>query len=304
MEKATFETLLQLLQPHLPTRTVSLEKKVLSHLWFLGNKESFRSVADRFNLSKGTLHATFFEVCEALKLVRPQIIYWPNRNEQARIVEGFLNRTGFPGVVGCIDGSYIPIPGPSEHRADYICRKGFPCIQLQAVCDHHLRFMDILTGWPGSVHDARVFRNSPLKQVLENGRVEEEFHLLGDSAYSLTTYMMVPFRDNGHLSEEEANFNGRHLSTRVVIERAFGLLKAKFKRLFYLDMQLVDKVPLVISSACCLHNFILVNEKIDVEGEFQNEGNVDDPLPIPEDAPQAVNNAAQLKRRRLANLLA
>lgn len=110
--------------------------------------------------------------------------------------------------------------------------KGFPCIQLPAVCDHQLRFLDILTCWPGFVHDARVFRNSPLKQMLENGRLGEEFHLLGDSAYILTIYMMVPFKDNGHLSEEEANFDGLH-STRVVIERAFGLLKDKFRRLFY-----------------------------------------------------------------------
>ena len=32
----------------------------------------------------------------------------------------------------------------------------------KAVVDSQLMFMDCDAGWPGSVHDARVFKNSPL----------------------------------------------------------------------------------------------------------------------------------------------
>jgi len=134
------------------------------------------------------------EVCEALKHVQPQFISWPTRQEQTQIAHNFLRKTGFPGVVGCIDGTHIPIPGPSDHRASYINRKGFPSLQVQAVCDDNLRFLDVYTGWPGSVADARVFRNSPLHEILEDGNLDEEHHLLGDSGYGLAPYMMVPFR--------------------------------------------------------------------------------------------------------------
>lgn len=180
---------MQLLGPHLTSRTVSVEKKLLATLWLLGNKESFRGVADRFNFDKGFLHAIVMEICTGLRTLRPEFLSWPDRQQQAQIASSFLRKTGFPGIVGCIDGSHIPIPGPTDHRASYINRKGFPSIQLQAVCDDNLRFLDVCAGWPGSVHDARVFRNSPLHDALEGGNLHNENHLLGDSAYALDIYM-------------------------------------------------------------------------------------------------------------------
>lgn len=33
---------------------------------------------------------------------------------------------------------------------------------VQAACNRHRRFIHMFVGFPGSVHDSRVFRNSPL----------------------------------------------------------------------------------------------------------------------------------------------
>lgn len=44
---------------------------------------------------------------------------------------------------------------------------------------------------------------------------------------------------------------------RQVIERAFALLKGRFRRLKYLDMSLVDLIPHVILACCVLHNVCL-----------------------------------------------
>ena len=46
-------------------------------------------------------------------------------------------------------------------------------------------------GWPGSVHDARVFRNSPLYQSAEHELFQGDTHLLGDSAYPLQRCILV-----------------------------------------------------------------------------------------------------------------
>lgn len=93
-------------------------------------------------------------------------------------------RAGFPGVIGAIDGTYIPIAGPSEFRDSYICRKEFPAFHLQGVCDSTMRFLDVFSAYPGSVHDSRVFKNSPLNAHLQNEPLGSH-HLLGDSAYGL-----------------------------------------------------------------------------------------------------------------------
>uniref|UniRef100_A0ABM0GNC9 Putative nuclease HARBI1 n=1 Tax=Saccoglossus kowalevskii TaxID=10224 RepID=A0ABM0GNC9_SACKO len=209
-----------LLAPSIPERSLSIEKKMLSTLWVLGNQESYRGVADRFGIGKSSLHYVVMTVCQALVAKQSDYICWPKGIEVQQICESFRQKTGFPGVIGAVDGTHIYIPGPSHHRNSYINRKGFPSIQLQAVCDSNLRFTDVYTGWPGSVNDARVFKNSPVRNVLHN-ELPPNLHLLGDSAYALSTYVLTPYRDNGHLNAVEKQFNKYHSSTRVDIERAF-----------------------------------------------------------------------------------
>lgn len=46
-------------------------------------------------------------------------------------------------------------------------------------------------GWPGSVHNARVFRNSPLYQSAEHELFQGDTHLLGDSAYPLQRCIFI-----------------------------------------------------------------------------------------------------------------
>ena len=54
----------------------------------------------------------------------------------------------------------------------------------QIVCDDNMLFRDILVGWPGSVHDARVLRNSSLFATAA-AKFPGDTHLLGDGGYSL-----------------------------------------------------------------------------------------------------------------------
>ena len=112
----------------------------MANLWILGNQESFRGIADRFNLSKGSLHYVFLQICQGLKNVRREFIRWPDNHQLVSIAEQFGLISGFPGIIGAIDGTHIPIPGPSRFRASYINKKGYPSIHHQAICDINLKF--------------------------------------------------------------------------------------------------------------------------------------------------------------------
>jgi len=57
--------------PHLPAeRGITSEKKLLATLWMVANKESYRSVADRFGFNKGTLHRIVKSVSQTLVTLR------------------------------------------------------------------------------------------------------------------------------------------------------------------------------------------------------------------------------------------
>lgn len=123
---------------------------------------------------------------------------------------------------------------------------------------------------PGRMHDARVFRNSPLYQHMTNAEaplIQNNLHLIGDTAYPLLCNLMTPFKDNGHLTRSQISYNTKLSSIRSIIEAAFGLLKVKFRRLKYLDISDFDLGKNMIAAACVLHNFIINGDRIFIEEE-------------------------------------
>lgn len=141
-------------------------------------------------------------------------------------------------MICAVDGMHIEIPAPKDDPLSYYNRKGFYSIILQGICDAKCQFIDIFVGWPGATHDARVWRESPIGQALEEDStlVPEGTHIIGDSAYSLQSYLLTPFRNNGHLSPRQKLYNQKLSSKRVVIEQAFGRLRCRFRRLKFLNM--------------------------------------------------------------------
>lgn len=95
----------------------------------------------------------------------------PRGDAAADVVREFEVKWGFPQCFGAIDGSHIPVLSPKEFRADYYNRKGFYSMVLQGLVDHRYRFMNINFGYPGSVHDARVFTNSRVFRLGNEGEL-------------------------------------------------------------------------------------------------------------------------------------
>lgn len=175
---------------------------------------------------------------------------------------------------------HIKIRAPTKDAASYICRKQFHAIHLQAVCDAKSVFTNCYAGHVGSVHDARVFRNSALAHYIEvpNEYFPLDTHIVADAAYAIHSNVMVPFRNNGHLTIRQNNFNFCLSSTRMVIERAFGSLKIRFRILLdCLPLTDIKKIPQVILACCVLHNIcILQNDEFPVVVCSNEENTVPD----------------------------
>ncbi|XP_018359712.1 PREDICTED: putative nuclease HARBI1 [Trachymyrmex cornetzi] len=184
----------------------------------------------------------------------------PDINECARISVAYEARINVPQVIGAIDGTHIPILPPADGYKDYINRKGWPSIILQAVVDNNLRFMNVNCQAPGSCHDAAVFKKSmlykeaeriiPRKMKLING-VEIPYFLIGDPAYPLLPWLMKGYTKVTRLTPQEESFNVYLNSNRIDVERAFGL-EAEF--------ELQDEV---------------IEEIVDMDEEVE-EGSIDD----------------------------
>lgn len=148
-----------------------------------------------------------------------------------------------------------------------------PSLTLQAICDAKKRFLDVFTGPPSKIHDARVFSLSFISNKLPDS-CGNEWHILGDAAYPLKKYLITPYRDYGNLSQKQKNFNYKFSVCRVKIENAFGLLKARFRQLMRLDFHTVQRCCKFIIACCTLHNLCILHndllEEIDIMEQFQN----------------------------------
>ncbi|XP_075769752.1 butyrophilin subfamily 3 member A3-like isoform X2 [Pelodiscus sinensis] len=178
------------------------------------------------------------------------------------VIRGF-GTLGFPNCRGAIDGMHIPIRAPEHQASRYVNRKGYFSMILQAVCDHRGQFTDINVGWSGKAHDARVYRNSSVCQRLQAGTFFPDRHirvgdvdmpmcLVGDASYPLQPWLMKPY--TGHLNPSRQTFNARLTWARIVVEGAFGRLKARFRCLLTrLDLA-EHNIPPVVAACCVLHN--------------------------------------------------
>ena len=114
-------------------------------------------------------------------------------------------------------------------------------------------FLQIINcGFPGSVHDGRVFRNSGIWHVkMQTKRMcsfQMELFLLGDAAYPCIDWFVTPFKDNGNLSQEKSFNSIHHSQTRVHIERAFGLSKDRFRKLKCMNINNVANINQIVTA--------------------------------------------------------
>uniref|UniRef100_A0A8D8W1P2 Nuclease HARBI1 n=3 Tax=Cacopsylla melanoneura TaxID=428564 RepID=A0A8D8W1P2_9HEMI len=261
-----------------PRGVVSVEKKTLIALTYMATQMSVRKIGDQFNVADSTALNSIEKFLAAVLMIKDHYIKWPSEEECVIIESQFKSLANFPGVIGAIDGCHIEGKFANSIAHHYNNRKSTQSMVLQGVCTAKKIFTNIYVGCTGRNHDAKVLSRSQLgKKIREEGHTSllyrQEFHLLGDSAYSLRTWCMVPYKNNGRMTESQKKYNVTLSKTRVVIENVFGMVKGRWRRLKYVDVQTPRNIATRITAACVLHNFCLLHDDIIEEILVNPHGN-------------------------------
>ena len=210
---------------------VPVATQVAVALRVLGEGNFQRPSADIYGLSQPSVSRIVEKFCQAvITTYRDAYIKFPASDHDLQTTKTqFLNRFGIPNVLGCIDCTHVEIKAPSINEHLFVNRHQRHSINIQAVCNTNMEFIDVVAKFPGSAHDAFIFSQSELGQRLtaSDGR---DGYLLGDSGYPLRRWMMVPFsQPEAEGNRERTSFNSIHCGCRALVERSFGILKSRFR---------------------------------------------------------------------------
>lgn len=137
--------------------------QLLVALRYLATGNFQLTVADTADMSQASASRCIRRVVRAITEVSARHIRFPTPAEEDAIMQAFSTIAGMPGCIGCIDGTLIPIRGPSGHDTElYRGRKGYFAYSVMAVCDASLLVTNLVVNWPGSAHDSRIFNESQL----------------------------------------------------------------------------------------------------------------------------------------------
>ncbi|KAK1271255.1 hypothetical protein QJS04_geneDACA023683 [Acorus gramineus] len=261
-------------------KVLSVNDQVAVALRRLISGKSFVSLGVSFGMNKSTVSQITWRFVEAMEERGLHHLRWPStETEMQNIKSKFEKIRGLPNCCGVIDTTHIMMCMPSDPANDiYLDQEKKHSMVLQAIVDPDMRFRDIVTGWPGSMCEPLVLKNSGFSKLCERGhrlngasidlseasKVRE--YIVGDAGYPLLPWLITPYQGKG-ISVVESEFNKRHFATRMVAQRALVKLKDMW-RIVQGEMWRPDKhrLPRIILVCCLLHNIL-----IDMEDIVQDE---------------------------------
>ena len=249
---------------------LSLEQKVLLSLKTLGTGSFQNTAKFLFGVSQPLVSNVLGAFVNAMVKISHKFIYMPrNEAERSKIKSDMYKVARFPGILGLIDGTHVPLIAPKDEEYLYVNRRKFHSINVQAVCDANGVYLDVVAKYPGQNHDSYILQASELYDRF----VAKEFGdgwLLGDSGYPLKAWLMTPISEPHSAAEKK--FNKAHRKTRCIVERSFGILKSRWRILDHTGGTLCykpAKVCKIILTCMILHNICRRNGTPLIDGPSQ-----------------------------------
>ncbi|XP_046650872.1 putative nuclease HARBI1 [Daphnia pulicaria] len=264
-DRASIEIILSLIVHLLPKRKTKAKRNLepidmlLVTLQFYATGTFQSVVGNVLRYSQSSVCRSISIISLALAMISKKKIAFPA--DLLTLKRDFYEIARMAGVVGFIDGTHIRIVRPQNHEKNYVNRKNYHSLNVQAICDANHRFLSVCATKPGSCHDSTIFKGSIIGKKFESGQFGEPF-LLGDSGYSNTTFLLTPY--SNPIQPYEVRFNRSHKSTRCTIERAFGVLKKRFN-LLHGEIRMSPTKASWITVACCVLHNIAIDRKMPLD---------------------------------------
>ncbi|XP_067653138.1 putative nuclease HARBI1 [Haliotis asinina] len=136
-----------------------------------------------------------------------------------------------------IDRALIPTKRSPANEEAVCVPKGLLAVNVQAICDADMRFLNVVSKWPGSTHDSFIRQNSATGIEFETNPPLASWRLRAGE-----------------------NYNNAHCRTRNVVEKTFGIFNSRFRCLhksagaLWSSVQVSHKIVYV---AAHLHNLCM-----------------------------------------------
>jgi len=192
---------------------------------------------------------------------------WPDENERRKIAKWFKKEFNLPNCVGVMDGTLFPLEfePETEDAGDYHGRKFQWSLTCLVVSDQKRRIRWYVSGYPGSAHDNRMLRRSPLKLKKEEWFALYEY-IIGDTAFDPGENVVPAYKASPGQSEpddpDERLFNRVMSTPRVSSEHVNGMWKGRFPWLRMIPNKIKNKKTLkcvleYIHCTVLLHNLLI-----------------------------------------------
>lgn len=234
-------------------------------LRYLGG-ELLKSLEDIFGVDDSSVNRCidlFFDAIEENKELAIQLPTTTDKLEDlARGFNSLSNADGlFNGCVGALDGylcfTIQPIDRDIFNKRDYYSGhyQTFG-LNIQAICDHKLRFIYFAVAAPGQTNDARaILKCVKLCRWVYNLQ-NTPYFLIGDNAYVLSDQLLIPF-SGSYLTETQRTYNYYLSQLRIRIEMAFGRLTTKWRVLRRKLENGTRRNSRICRVCALLHNYVI-----------------------------------------------
>lgn len=179
---------------------------------------------------------------------------------------------GFPGMLGSIDCCKWQWKNcPTAYHGQMKGKEKVPTLTMEAITDDRLYIWHSFFGIAGCNNDITVFEASPILGMMANGKyprpceynidavVRNKPYWLCDGIYPKAPFFLHSITNP--TGEDESYFAGRQEGRRKDIERAFGVLQAKF-HIVALPSRLWKQAEMTdIMYACVIIHNMVVEEK-------------------------------------------